>query len=165
MNAAQMASHIGDPMRAALGEMATKAAGGFLSNRLVRHLIIHWLPWPKGAPTLPEFVHSGDEDFLHNAAGFESVLERFVARRERIPQQPHPVFGVLSRQRLGRAHVPPRRSSPAAVRRVAGRAPPRTGDIFSSGAYRASSSQAIWARRTRSRDMAMAVFSMCVPLG
>jgi hypothetical protein len=41
----------------------------------------------------------------------------------------------------------------------------RSGDIAASGQYRAIISQAIAARRTRSRDNATTVFSMCVPLG
>jgi hypothetical protein len=99
MTAAQMVGHVADPMRGALGEMKAADKPGPLRNPLLRYLVIYVLPWPKGAPTAPEYIHDGGEDLAKNLQALTAVLERFVAAQRLAP---HPAFGALSRKGWGR---------------------------------------------------------------
>ena len=96
MTAAQMVAHAADPLCAALGEVEAAPKPGPFRNPLLRYLIIYWMPWPKGAPTAPEFVHEEAADLPEKLAALRSTMERFAARGERGPWKPHVVFGELS---------------------------------------------------------------------
>jgi hypothetical protein len=102
MTAGQMIAHVADPMKAALGEMTVAMKPGLFSNPIVRHFIIYWSPWPKGAPTAPEFLHSHPEDLEAGLAALRETLERFVAARKDASRKPHPAFGLLSGRAWGR---------------------------------------------------------------
>ncbi len=101
MNAAQMAGHIADPMRAALGELPAAIKKSFLQNPMMRYVFIYWMPFPKGLPTAPEFVHTGQDDLSKNVNEFKSALDRFVARAARGPLPPHVVFNDISNKDWG----------------------------------------------------------------
>jgi hypothetical protein len=96
-----MVAHVTDPMRAALGEVQVAAKPGLLRNPFLRHLIIYWMPWPKGAPTAPEFIHEESADLSQNLAGLRSVAERFVERAGTGRFEDHPAFGRLSTKDWG----------------------------------------------------------------
>jgi hypothetical protein len=96
MNAAQMAAHAADPMRAALGEIEVAAKPSPFRNPVLRRLIIYWLPWPKGAPTAPEFVHTEEADSREKFAELRGAIERFAGRGDRGPWKPHHTLGELS---------------------------------------------------------------------
>ncbi|MCZ2149618.1 MAG: DUF1569 domain-containing protein [Bryobacterales bacterium] len=98
MTAAQMLGHVAAPMRGAMGEMKVTGKPGPLRNRIIRYLVIHVLPWPRGVPTVPEYVHAGEEDFSKNIHALTAVLERFAAA---LTLAPHPAFGTLSRKDWG----------------------------------------------------------------
>ncbi len=100
-NAPQMVEHIGLPMRAAMGEMEVKPKNGPFSNPLLRYLIIYWLPWPKGAPTAPEFIPPLDGDLECNRCEFKRTLDLFVRYTQENRAKPHPAFGDLSREHWG----------------------------------------------------------------
>jgi hypothetical protein len=102
MNAAQMLAHLADPMKAAMGSKPVAVKPSAFSNPIVRTLIIYCLPWPKGAPTAPEFVHAHEEHFGQNLIGLRKTLDEFVAGRDGAPRKPHPAFGQLSRKAWGR---------------------------------------------------------------
>ena len=102
MTSAQMLAHLADPMKAALGEKKVVAKQSAFSNPIVRTLIIYCLPWPKGAPTAPEFLHAEEEHFGENLIALRSTLERFVASGEGGHREPHPAFGQISPKAWGR---------------------------------------------------------------
>jgi uncharacterized protein DUF1569 len=101
MNAAQMAGHITDPVRSALGELQTVPKKSMMQNPMMRYVFIYWMPFPKGLPTAPEFVHSGQDDLSKNVSEFKSAVERFVARASRGPLLPHVVFNDISNKDWG----------------------------------------------------------------
>jgi hypothetical protein len=104
MTAAQMMAHAADPLRAAMGEMEVKPkpVPGMFRNPFMRYLIIYWIPWPKGAPTADEFVHTEDCDFQKNRAGLRSVVDQFATRGPNVDWKPHAAFGNLSGKDWGR---------------------------------------------------------------
>ena len=102
MTAPQMIVHVADPMKTALGEMAAPFKRGLFSNAVVRHFIIYWSPWPKGAPTAPEYIHHESGDLEAGKAELRKTLERFVAAGEDADHEPHPAFGRLSGRAWGR---------------------------------------------------------------
>lgn len=102
MTAAQMLAHLADPIKTAMGAKTAAVKPGAFSNPIVRTLIIYCLPWPKGAPTAPEFIHSHDEHFGDNLTALRITLEEFVASGEGTRKEPHPSFGRLSGKAWGR---------------------------------------------------------------
>jgi hypothetical protein len=102
MTAAQMLAHLADPLKTALGSKTVAVTPGVMSNPIVRTLIIYWLPWPKGAPTAPEFIHAHEEPFEYNLSAFRGTLEQFVASGQDARLEPHPAFGQLSGKAWGR---------------------------------------------------------------
>lgn len=57
MDCAQMLAHLTDNLRLALGEFSVVGKGpAALRLAPIRHAVIHWLPFPKGAPTAPELL-------------------------------------------------------------------------------------------------------------
>jgi len=99
MTSPQMVCHLNRSLKMALGDLAIPVRKTFLGNRVVRHLVIHRLPFPKGAPTSPMLQTPAEE-----AAGrFEAdraEMRELVARFGRcVPEgiwAPHPAFGDLS---------------------------------------------------------------------
>jgi Protein of unknown function (DUF1569) len=102
MTSAQVLAHLADPMKAAMGQKAVVPKPGAFSNPIVRSLIIYCLPWPKGAPTAPEFIHAHEEPFEYNLSALRATLEEFVASGESTRREPHPAFGQLSGRAWGR---------------------------------------------------------------
>jgi hypothetical protein len=102
MTAAQMLAHLADPMKTAMGTKPVTVKPSAFSNPIVRTLIIYYLPWPKNAPTAPEFVHAHQEHFGENLAALRITLEEFAAAGEGKGRAPHPAFGKLSGKAWGR---------------------------------------------------------------
>lgn len=102
MTSAQVLAHLGDPMNVALGKKRAAPQRGAFSNPIIRTLIIYCIPWPKGAPTAPEFVHAHDEAFDHNLAALRTTFDEFVSAGERASFEAHPSFGRLTSKAWGR---------------------------------------------------------------
>jgi hypothetical protein len=102
MTAAQMLAHLADPLKTAMGIKPAPVKPSAFSNPIVRTLIIYCLPWPKGAPTAPEFVHAHEEHFSDNLAALRITVEEFAAAGEGTRREPHPAFGKLSGKAWGR---------------------------------------------------------------
>ena len=100
-NATQMVQHIGEPLRAAMGEMEVAPKNGPFRNPLLRYLVIYWLPWPKGAPTAPEFIPQLGGDIEANRCEFKRTFDLFVRYMQEKRPLPHPAFGALSREHWG----------------------------------------------------------------
>ena len=65
-------------------------------SRPLQQLIIYVVPWPKGAPTAPEFIVTGDGDINDRRAALRAAIDKFASRGESQTFQPHAAFGVLS---------------------------------------------------------------------
>jgi hypothetical protein len=102
MTAAQMLAHLADPLKAAMGSKTVSVKSSAFSNPIVRTLIIYCMPWPKGAPTAPEFIHAHEEHFGDNLIALRTTLEEFVASGDSARRKPHPAFGQLSEKAWGR---------------------------------------------------------------
>ncbi len=99
LNAPRMLCHLIDAYRNALGENPTPMRKSVLSNPLVRWLIIHVVPFPKGkAKTAPSFLATQPHDWAADVARWNELLTQIVTRgRDASPQwDVHPAFGVLS---------------------------------------------------------------------
>lgn len=94
--APRMVSHLISAVRIALGEESCKDRPSFLSNRVVRHLVIHVLPFPKGAPTAREMLSRAPETWSVDIAALKSLIERAAANGRDGAWARHPAFGDLS---------------------------------------------------------------------
>ncbi|MBI3682087.1 MAG: DUF1569 domain-containing protein [Acidobacteria bacterium] len=95
MNPAQMVAHITSPIRTAVGDYPAAARPGPFRNPLLRYLVIYVLPWPKGAPTAPEYVHPNETDLAKNLSELRAALEKAATRGESAAWGEHPAFGTL----------------------------------------------------------------------
>ncbi|MGE0594258.1 MAG: DUF1569 domain-containing protein [Vicinamibacterales bacterium] len=99
MDAPLMLAHLTDALRMATGDLSIAPRGGPLSWPPVRHAIIHWLPFPKGAPTAPELLSRAAADFDEERRQLAVLLERVAAPGHTFGA--HPAFGTLSREDWG----------------------------------------------------------------
>jgi hypothetical protein len=101
MDSGQMLAHLSESLRMALGELAVQPRSGPLRLLPVRHAIIHWLPWPKGAPTAPELLVRRAEDFDAERAALRHLLERVGTLEGARDWPEHPAFGRMSSRDWG----------------------------------------------------------------
>jgi hypothetical protein len=94
--APRMVSHCISAVRMALGEEPCKDRPSFLSNRAVRYLVIHVLPFPKGAPTAREMLSRAPESWPSDIAALKALIERAAANGREGAWARHPAFGALS---------------------------------------------------------------------
>jgi hypothetical protein len=99
----QMLAHCTDALRMAIGDLpiGSRGAPKILKNPLVRHAVIHWLPFPKGAPTAPELLARAAEPHQQEIDALIALVERAVANEQHGVWQEHPAFGVLSTKTWG----------------------------------------------------------------
>src|ERR1044071_7393707 len=80
MDCPQMLAHLSDGVRMALGELEITTKGPrALRLAPIRHAVIHWLPFPKGAPTAPELLTRRATDCQAECADLRHLLERLAA--------------------------------------------------------------------------------------
>lgn len=102
MNAIQMVHHCTLALEMLTGAVKVAPKPGPLRNPLLRYLIIHVLPWPKGAPTAPELIVNSYEGNWHDEmAALRRSLEAVAKRGPDGTFEEHPAFGRLSSQSLG----------------------------------------------------------------
>jgi hypothetical protein len=102
MDYPQMLAHLSDGVRMALGELPVTGRGpGALRLRPIRHAVIYWLPWPKGAPTAPELLARRATDCEGERAELKHLLERLAAMEGAREWPEHPAFGRLSSKDWG----------------------------------------------------------------
>lgn len=101
MDCGQMLAHLADGVRMSIGELETKPKGRLLSFAPLRHAIIYWFPFPKGAPTAPELISRRAENCADEAAELKQLVERFAARAGAESWPAHPAFGRLSERDWG----------------------------------------------------------------
>jgi len=102
MDAKAMLTHLRQSALMALGELpvACKSKRAFQVFP-IKHLILHVVPFPKGAPTAPELLVPG-------SAPVDAIRAELVTLVERIGERPregygpvHPLFGRLSFREWG----------------------------------------------------------------
>ncbi len=93
--APQMVAHLHEAYRMYAGDLRIPLRPVPL-RPLVRRLLIHHLPFPKGAPTAPELLaripSTWDRDVAELSAAIERV--RTPAEGSTLPQ--HPIFGAMT---------------------------------------------------------------------
>ena len=81
MTAPEMICHLKDSLEVAIGVTSAKPRTSFMSNRVARHIIIYYMPWPKGkAKTVPELLTTKPTEFEADRNRLLTVL-RYSAER------------------------------------------------------------------------------------
>ncbi|MBX7222464.1 MAG: DUF1569 domain-containing protein [Blastocatellia bacterium] len=101
MSCKEMLAHLCDSMRMALGELQVKPKSGPMQMKAVRHAIIYWLPFPKGAPTAPELIKRKPQGWKQEADDLKDLIQRLADHANWTSWPPHPIFGDLSGQDWG----------------------------------------------------------------
>lgn len=99
--APRMVSHCISAVRMALGEEPCGDRPSFLSNRVVRHLVIHVLPFPRGAPTAREMLARAPESWVQDITALKTLIARAAANGPGGTWARHPAFGALSARDWG----------------------------------------------------------------
>jgi hypothetical protein len=96
MTPSEMLCHLEDSLRCATGETPTRFRPSFMSNRLLRWVIIHLVPWPKGkAQTVREMLQTRPAEFTADRNRLGSSLREVGARGASANWAVHPAFGDL----------------------------------------------------------------------
>ncbi|MBX9927745.1 MAG: DUF1569 domain-containing protein [Gemmatimonadaceae bacterium] len=96
-DAPKMVAHLTEALRMALGDIVVRArASGLLRTRLVRYLIIHVVPFPKGAPTAPALLARASTSWDADIAELRALVRRAQGEMKRTSWPAHPAFGALS---------------------------------------------------------------------
>jgi hypothetical protein len=69
----------------------------------LKHLILHVLPFPKGAPTAPELLPGAAASLEEERAALLTLLDRIGAGPQEGAGPAHPLFGPLTRREWGAA--------------------------------------------------------------
>jgi hypothetical protein len=94
MSVGQMITHLNQSLMMATGELPCAPKGGPLSFPPLRWLIIHALPFPKGAPTAPELLAGTPAPELEqDRARLEALLGQITAMGPDADYPHHPAFG------------------------------------------------------------------------
>lgn len=102
MNVNQMVVHCTCGIQMMIGELKVAPKRGPLRNPILRYLIIHVVPWPKGAPTAPELIPPPNPgDFTENVAKLKEAIARAGVRDPNGNFDPHPAFGEIRGKNLG----------------------------------------------------------------
>jgi hypothetical protein len=103
MNAEQMLAHLVDAMKLATGELTAKPKKMIFRYPPFRQFLVYLMPFPKGAPTLPE-LRRRDSDagtLDRNRADLARLLRDIGSRSSQKEWPEHPAFGKLGRRAWG----------------------------------------------------------------
>jgi len=105
----RMVAHLNQSFRMAGGTLDVEPRRSFLTNAFMRWLVIYVVPFPKGAPTAPELMATGDTaEFAAECAEFRRLIAQLTARRHETEWPPHPAFGPMTGKDwgvLGHKHI------------------------------------------------------------
>jgi len=108
LSASQILPHLADPFRVTLGEKKARSVANFVTKSFVGKLLVRRLPWPKGAPTSPDFLPgtgmTEPKSFEEDRQALLLLVHRFANLPENAALEPHPVFGPLSLRDHGRLY-------------------------------------------------------------
>ena len=101
MTCGQMLAHLTDGVRMTLGELTVQPKRGPLRFGPIRHAVIHWLPFPKGAPTAPELLVRRAQDSAVEIEALKEAMERLAAKAGTRTWEEHPAFGRMTEHDWG----------------------------------------------------------------
>jgi hypothetical protein len=94
MSVSEMVTHLNQSLMMATGELVCAPKGGPLSFPPLRWLVIHLIPFPRGAPTAPELLAGQPATALEeDRARFRELIDQVVAKGPEAQYPAHPVFG------------------------------------------------------------------------
>jgi hypothetical protein len=97
MTAPQMLAHLSDQMRHTLGDAHAAPRPGPLRWPILKQLVIHWLPWPKGrVQGPPEAFLTQPTTWDVDLVTFEGLVQRFVQAEDRTDWPEHAFFGHMT---------------------------------------------------------------------
>ncbi len=106
MNSHQVIVHLTDPFRAALNERPVAVHRSAFSKWPFNKFVVYIMPWPKGAPTAPEFIQgvkgSTPVEFEKDKQELFRAMEKFVLSEKTMTFLPSPVFGKINNKDWGR---------------------------------------------------------------
>jgi hypothetical protein len=110
MNAAQMISHLQEPMKVATGEAKLKhSLIGILFGRMAKKKMMKPGPFSKNLPTAPTFLRKDERDFEKEKAITVSLIKQFADKGpDVLSKNPHPFFGKMTVEEwdtLGWKHI------------------------------------------------------------
>ncbi len=90
-------AHLIDQMKVAEGKKESRERNtGFFTKRIMRPLVIHWLPWPKGkVETVPEMLETAPGDFEQDKQTLQTLIDEFPKEVVAGSRNVHPAFGPL----------------------------------------------------------------------
>jgi hypothetical protein len=102
MNAPQMICHLKDSLEVTTGQVPARQRKSFLSNPIIRHIIIYWMPWPKGkARTASEMLATKPGEWESDVATLRGLLDSAANNGPTGAWAPHPAFGKVSGKDYG----------------------------------------------------------------
>ena len=96
MTAPQMLAHVADWMLMARGELKAAPKKRPLRYPVIKHLVIYWLPWPKGVPTAPELLTRRPATWASERVAVRKYVQAFATLDPKAASPDHPVFGRMS---------------------------------------------------------------------
>lgn len=106
MSIHEVIPHLTEPLRAAIGEKSVPHQKSIFYDTLFGKGIVWFIPWPKGAPTAPEFLPgtgcTAPTEFIEDKQILIGAIDQFVKHHETANFQISPVFGKLSNKAWGR---------------------------------------------------------------
>jgi hypothetical protein len=101
--APRMLAHVNDALRMSTGELKTSLKKTPLRFPIVKQIAVYLAPWPRGVPTVPELLASGERaQWEAERAVFPDLLDVFANRPLDAAFPLHPAFWRLSRRAWGR---------------------------------------------------------------
>jgi hypothetical protein len=100
MDAPQMVAHLAASVRMAIGDLPTVMKRTPLRHPPLKQLIIYVLPFPKGAPTVPE-LRRAPVAWQKEVDDLRALLDRFATRERSGSWPSHPAYGPLSARGWG----------------------------------------------------------------
>jgi hypothetical protein len=104
MSVDQMLWHVSDAMEMALGKRHPGPRKPPLPAPVMKVLVLN-LPWPKGLPTLPEFVAKRAYDFDAERHRCLALIDEMSRKALDSPWADHPAFGKVDGRFNSRFHA------------------------------------------------------------
>ena len=102
MSPSTMVCHLIDALEIALGIALAEPKRSWLPKPIVRWLVIHAMPWPKGkAKTVPEMLRTQPTEWEADLARLRSLLRDATIRGPQGSWSPDPAFGRVSGRDYG----------------------------------------------------------------
>ena len=99
--APKMVCHLADSLKMAMGDLQVTPKRLPIRYPPLKQLIIYLAPFPKGAPTAPELLVREPQEWAHDVADVQALLDRAAGCRTTDAWPEHPAFGKLSRRAWG----------------------------------------------------------------